>query len=218
MNDSRFNLKKLSQHYENTYQKHGFNSIGADWGDEKKHDLRLISMLNILNINNLSGTSMLDVGCGYGRLYSLIMTEFPKISIDYTGIDPCEKVIKFAQSSLGPSAKFICGDIQSFTNINKFDTIFCCGVFTKKANMNDSEMYELLSRLFSMANKAGSSNVCFNTMSPFCDREDHEIFYPKANNIITLINQYFGFKVCDFILTNSHLKYEMIWRFSIEKP
>lgn len=216
MNHSMFDLNKLSDHYSKSYKKYGFNSRGADWGDFEKHNLRITSMIELLGDDAFKNRSVLDVGCGYGSLYSAIKNYYPAINLRYVGIDPCAEVINYAKSTSDSTAEFICTDIQSFSTSISFDTVFCCGIFTKKAIMSDDEMYELLIRFFDLLKKLNPSSVCFNTMSAFCNRFDDDIFYPNYERIMGMISSCFGYRVSDFVLSNSHLRYEMIWKFSID--
>lgn len=216
MNHSSFDLSKLSTHYSQTYELHGFNSRGADWGDTEKHHLRILSMIDLLGYNAFENKSILDVGCGYGSFFSILKSHYPGIEFSYVGIDPCEEAIDFAIKNTGFNAQFFCSDIQSFSSVISFDTVFCCGIFTKKATMSDNEMYELLARFFALLGRINPQNVSFNTMSAFCDCHDDDIFYPKYEKIVGMISSLFGYRVSDFLLSNRHLKYEMIWRFSIE--
>lgn len=217
MNDSIHDLNKLSKHYSQTYNKYGFNSKGADWGDLEKHNLRISSMIDLLGNSAFEDSSILDIGCGYGSLYSAIKNQKPTINFKYVGIDPCAEVIDFAKSNTDSAAQYFCSDIQSFSPLISFDTVFCCGIFTKKASMTDDEMYELLHKFFALLKKLNPSSICFNTMSAFCDHFDDEIFYPKFEKIMDMISSCFGYRVSDFLLSNSHLRYEMIWKFSLAK-
>jgi SAM-dependent methyltransferase len=215
MNNLTNGLRRLSDHYSATYKKHGCNSNGADWGDEAKHVLRLRSMLTAVGLELLQNGSVLDVGCGYGQLYSELQDLVPNTLINYTGLDPCKDVIRHAQSVAGKNSQFICGDIQSFDCRQFYDTVFCCGVFTKKVSLSDSEMYYLMELFFLLARSARASHICFNTMSAFCNLHAIDLFYPDIGKISAMISRIYGYGITDFCLTNSHLKYELIWRFSV---
>jgi SAM-dependent methyltransferase len=215
-NDSNSMFEELTQHYKDRYQEYGFNSQGADWGNQNKHETRLFAMIDTLGNSALQGKRILDVGCGYGILYYFLQEHYHELEYDYTGIDPCSKAIEYARSVGNNKANYIVGDIQTFAPTADYDTIFCCGIFTKRVTLSEEAMYTLLSYLFRLATRAGVANICFNTMSPFCDLRDETLFYPNFADIISLIKESYGYKVHNFKLTNSHLRYEAIWRFSID--
>ena len=90
--------KQLSDFYTESYRVHGFNSIGASWGDQVKHTIRLRAMLNTVGLPYLQDGSILDVGCGYGQLYEELYFLNPRTKLEYTGFDPCKSAITYAQS------------------------------------------------------------------------------------------------------------------------
>ena len=69
------------------------------------------------------GDSVLDAGCGYGRLVDLL----PR-NISYKGIDQCERFISLAKRDY-PEHSFEVGSLQSlsFSN-NEFDWCVCVSI------------------------------------------------------------------------------------------
>lgn len=68
------------------------------------------------------GDTILDIGCGNGRLLTGI-----KEQVNYIGIDFSKTLLKNAEK-LHPGKKFIYGDItkeKTWKNLGKFDAIFC---------------------------------------------------------------------------------------------
>ena len=177
----------------------------------------MLAMINILGLDAFDGKKILDVGCGYAHLASLLSSKLSQLSFSYTGFDPCSDAIEYGQLNAPPGSQLFCSDIQSFIPSEEYNTIFCCGVFTKKATMNDAEMYELLNHFFSLVSKSHAKYVCFNIMSPFCDQRNVDLFYPSYEKIFDLASAIFGYKITDFTLNNAHLRYEMICRFSLDK-
>lgn len=74
-----------------------------------------------------NGDSVLDVGCGNGRLVSALRGR----EINYLGIDSSEKLVNLAEENFKSlNYKFQVGDILELDNIieGKFDRIFCIAV------------------------------------------------------------------------------------------
>ncbi len=204
----------LIQHYEATYERFGFNSKGADWLDEEKHVARLDSMLQVIGDERIRGSTFVDVGCGYGRLVDLLQKKQLFDIQQYRGFDPSVKAIEFARSKY-PKANFFVADIMNSLELKEADLVFCCGIFTKRASVSENEMYELLEYLFMLCREANVSTLCFNTMSPFCDFQAEDLFYPNISRVYQMINAYFGYQVSNFVASNSHLRYEFIIKFDI---
>ena len=51
--------------------------------------------------------------------------------------------------------------------------------------MVDSDMYLLIDMFLTLAASVRASHICFNTMSPFCDLHDDDLFYPDLSMIYT---------------------------------
>jgi SAM-dependent methyltransferase len=82
-----------------------------DWGYEYLYYMYYISK----RINELNPSNMLDVGCGDGRLYTLINN-----NIKYTGIDLSSSAINLA-NSMNPNGKFLNIDVENISS--KYDLI-----------------------------------------------------------------------------------------------
>jgi 2-polyprenyl-3-methyl-5-hydroxy-6-metoxy-1,4-benzoquinol methylase len=72
------------------------------------------------------GGKVLDIGCGNGRLYEV----FKGMSIDYTGIDNSEEMIKIAKEKWGEDEKrrFQVGDLLDLPTDKRYNAIFMIAV------------------------------------------------------------------------------------------
>lgn len=72
------------------------------------------------------GDTILDLGCGNGRLFEL----FNDKKVSYVGVDNCEELIKIAKEKYqSTSATFLVGDAVDLPFENeKFDAIFCIAI------------------------------------------------------------------------------------------
>lgn len=77
-----------------------------DWGHEYLSYLTYVEDL----LSGLEWESLLDVGCGDGRLVSLLTERFPERSV--TGLDYSPRAIRLAQA-MSPDCKFVVGDITA---------------------------------------------------------------------------------------------------------
>lgn len=64
----------------------------------------------------LKGKTVLDLGCGMGRFFSVFD------GYDYTGLDISIPAIKFCKSHY--KGKFICADLVKFDTKKKYDNVF----------------------------------------------------------------------------------------------
>jgi len=97
-----------------------FNEIADEFSVSRKD---LWPELKELGKYVVSGESVLDLGCGNGRLYEL----FSGKNINYTGIDYSENLIRIAKGKYGD--KFVQGDILNLPfSEQKFDSVWAIAV------------------------------------------------------------------------------------------
>lgn len=69
--------------------------------------------------------TVLDVGCGFGRIGQLLTELRP--DVDYTGIDISEEQLTAARRRLGPKARLVTGDIRALPT-RKYDLVLAIEV------------------------------------------------------------------------------------------
>lgn len=120
--DTRFDLQSAQYSFPYHWlpfvdKKQGF-ALGQSlaWGLDYLTYMDFISTL----IENQKPSSLLDVGCGDGRLLSFICGKNEELKNTYTGIDLCEKAILFAKL-LNNHESFFCKDVADMEG--KFEAI-----------------------------------------------------------------------------------------------
>lgn len=102
--------------------KNTYNSIGSEFSASRNY---IWPDLKPFLVNIKSGSSILDVGCGNGRL----LLGLPK-TVTYTGLDISSQLLKEAKAA-HPDHIFIESDItkgESWDSLPQFDYIFCIAV------------------------------------------------------------------------------------------
>lgn len=99
-----------------------YNAIAKQFSDTREYlwdDLKLLSKYVI------NGDSVLDVGCGNGRLLQL----FNDTHITYTGLDQSEGLISVAKKKF-PDASFVVGNMTELPFPDEsFDAVYCIAAF-----------------------------------------------------------------------------------------
>lgn len=96
----------------------------------KKHRADGILILEKLHSLKLKNPKILELGCGGGRLTTLLNKSY-KSDFSYTGVDISKKLLQYAKED-NSNNEFICLDMLSFLQSCKqetFDSIIACASF-----------------------------------------------------------------------------------------
>jgi len=136
---------------------------------------RYETLLNIAG--DLSGKTILDFGCGKGDFYGFLKDR--GISVNYSGIDVNEDLIKLAGSKF-PEAEFIATDIEESGFDREFDLIFICGVFNLRIAGVEESMKDVLKILFKLCRET----LYVNLLTYYVPQRGVELFYVKPEEIL----------------------------------
>jgi SAM-dependent methyltransferase len=170
---------EIVQHYENCFEKYGDTHKGLDWPNEKDMFKRYDVMLDLIRWkeSSLSNISVMDFGCGTGKLLSYIseMTNFTDFS--YTGVDASMKFIIYCKEKF-PNNVFFHGDILK-TNFQmpSCDWIIANGVFTEKRTLTEKEMWKYFTKVISKLYNCCGKGIAFNVISDIVDWKREDLFH-----------------------------------------
>ena len=126
------NEKQLEQDNQYNYPYHYIPSIRKgfsqhiSWSWSKQYLSAVEFILNEIKSESISIESILDVGCGDGRITKELSSSFPNKKI--TGVDYSDKAINLAKA-LNPSGDYKCIDICTNNNLSHYDAITLIEVF-----------------------------------------------------------------------------------------
>ncbi len=120
----RENLIKIHRRLVAKHEEGSYRALG--WFAERNQEIRFEALCRI---GDLSGCSVLDLGCGYGHLKTYLDMRYS--GIRYTGIDLTDFYIEYAQKKFASdeNASFICGDFSRIA-LPKSDFVFGTGIFS----------------------------------------------------------------------------------------
>ncbi|HTY91114.1 MAG TPA: class I SAM-dependent methyltransferase [Methanocella sp.] len=104
----------------------------------------------LTSIGDLQGSSVLDVGCGFGDLYGYLAGR--GIKVDYTGVDINPDFISIAREAY-PDARFVVADFEDDDAGSEFNWAFAAGIFTLKISDNRRFIRDTLKKMFDVCNK-----------------------------------------------------------------
>jgi SAM-dependent methyltransferase len=138
--------KKLDEYYGEKLKTYGNDARSLGWtpGGRKARFGALAG------IGELTGSSVLDVGCGFGDFYGYLRER--GIQTDYTGIDINADFITIAMEKY-PEVRFEVADFEERGVNGTFDWAFAAGIFTIRLSDNETFVKNMLTRMFDCCRK-----------------------------------------------------------------
>lgn len=165
----------LTEHFGPLLHQHGNSFQSVNWGSQAAQKLRFKILLEPFQ-NEPEGSTLLDVGCGLGHLYSYIKEQ--NLSFEYHGIDAIEAMIDQAKEYHPQIAhSFEAAELGQIEK-NKYDIVIASGIFFLACDF--TRMKKEITRLFSMARRG----VAFNSLSSWAIEKEPNEFYADPAEVL----------------------------------
>ncbi len=166
--------KKIVEHYESCFDKHGDSHLGVDWPNEADLKTRFRVMMELIPSDEEA--SLLDFGCGTALLKDYII-EKNLNTIQYNGLDISQKFVDYSKQKF-PFDNFYCLDIlKQSDELPKFDYFVLNGVFTEKRELSFDEMFSYFKLMIKKVFDHAEKGIAFNVMSKNVDWERDDLFH-----------------------------------------
>lgn len=138
----------------------------------------------LLQIADLSGQSVLDVGSGLGDLFPLLIERKAR----YTGIELTSMLAKESEQKY-PGIQVIHGDFLTYHFTETFDYVLCSGAFNARHPNHEAHLVEAIRKMFHLANKGVAFNLPSSLYAssaseePFDKELGIEVAYVDPTNI-----------------------------------
>jgi ubiquinone/menaquinone biosynthesis C-methylase UbiE len=167
--------KKIISTYDELIKQYGHTPQALGWGFQKgKQSLRFQILCEI---GDLSNSSLLDIGCGFGDLYGYL--QYKKIPIKYHGVDLNNKMIQIGKD-LYPKIKFETRNILERKINRKFDWVFASGITTFGFD------YKLIKKMLTEMLQISKKGVAMNFVGGVLDFKEKGIFYTDPEKIYSI--------------------------------
>lgn len=160
-------LDKISAYYDGLVQRYGYSPRARDSSGELLLNTRYRVLSEALD---LSGTRVLEVGCGFGDLGMFIQARYKNVR--YVGIDISRSMVETGRM-IHPNLTLCHADLLSWEATGKFDVVLAQGIFYLMGEDAENKMNRLIDRMFALAEKA----VAFCTLSAWAKRREENEFY-----------------------------------------
>lgn len=159
--------------YSTRMSKHGRSMETLGWKNRESQNLRFQVLCDIAE---LSGTSICDVGCGFGDLLDYLRGRYREF--EYTGVDICADLLDEARR-IHSGTKFIHADILESSFDERFDFYLLSGALNYRIERNFDFTALMIEKMFRLANKG----VAVNFLTSYVDFENPLNFYHSPEDV-----------------------------------
>ena len=181
MLNNHFNHRKF---YQESIDKYSPDHIKAlHWNSKTSQEKRFFS---IQRIGDLSGKTILDVGCGTGDLIPFLVKQ-NIVPAGYLGMDLMPEFIQVAKKRY-PKISFICQDFFQTKIKTNFDFVVCNGALNVREKDNMKTLYDF----FLKALSESKTGVAITLLKECCHYiHDENLFYYEENKVEKFLQKNF---------------------------
>lgn len=184
----------IIENYRKLFLKYGSGPEVGQWSSEGQR----FRFEKLIQIGDLRGCRILDLGCGLGDFYPFVLERFD--NIDYTGIDIVPELVDYAVKKYS-NAKFLCQEILTFGIDEMFDYAFISGMFNNDVTNCTGFMKKIITMVFQHCTKG----VAFNYTSSYVNyihpgmayHDPRDIFDYCLKTLTRKVNLYHHYNRCD---------------------
>lgn len=202
---SEEDLTNTSLRYTNRYNEFGYDQKSVGWGKKGRQVERFKILSDILSANTQVPelVSILDVGAGFGDLYSYLGSVNWSIK-SYVGYEVVSSLAEEGLRQYGNNRNFslINKDFLADKRIEVFDFAFMSGCFNFKLVNGDN--YEYIKSVISKAYSKSSIGVAANFITDQVDYTEDYIFYASPKIVMDIAYSL----TKRFIIDHSYFPYE----------
>jgi SAM-dependent methyltransferase len=191
---------------ESDLKKYGDTFQGMGWTKKAEYaDLRYRIMVDMIKRSDAeSSVSLLDIGCGTGRLYQHILDQ-GITGILYAGLDLSADYLALARQKF-PKNSFYHEDLLNpSTVLPSYDYVVMNGVFTYKGDHSEQAMWDYTQRLLDAAWLLSKKGLAFNVMTKYLDWERDDLFHLSLERIAAFVADRFS---RSFVIRHDYGLYE----------
>ena len=182
--------RKIVEHYEQCFEKHGDSHLGVDWPNLTDANRRYRIMLEVapeLRKSKDAEVSILDFGCGCAHLLEYLRAnKFSRVK--YRGLDVSEEFVRVSNEKF-PEEDFICCDVLREPLAVDVDYVIMNGVFTEKLSLSFEEMFDYMRKVVIIAWGAARKGMAFNFMSKHVDWERDDLFHLSFDQLASFLSR-----------------------------
>jgi SAM-dependent methyltransferase len=194
------------ERYDRRLAEYGVTEKALGWGDKGRSRIRFEVLISHWM---LPGSSVLDVGCGFGDLLGYMRWKNVEPA-SYLGVDINPNLIAIARERY-PSGRFLVADIEDAGFNERHDFVLSSGVFNHRMDDNAAFIGSMLERFDALSTEGFAMNFLSNRVQFELENTYHadpcgilDLAYRYSNNVV-LRNDYMPFEFTVFVNKRSQI-------------
>lgn len=185
--------KKIYDYYQNLFEQYGFDPKSVGWGTKKGKQSPRFEIL--CQIGDLTNSSILDVGCGFGDLYGYLL--FRRMKVTYYGVDINPNLLKIGKK-IYPRISLEHRDFEKKKFYKKFDWVLASGITSHGSTY--SHLSKIMKEMYCICKKGFAMNFVSNNV----EYKTKNLFYSSPEKILAITKSISN----RFILRHDYMPFE----------
>jgi len=157
---------KAIAYFESLYKQYGVDEKSLGWSKNKQN----IRFEQVFKHIKESTISVLDVGCGFGDMYSYLEQSEKYVRLEYCGIDIMNSFLDVAKEKhSNNNTEFVCTGLLEYEPNRTWDWVVECGLFGLNVYGDEEKMYEYIEKSMQKAFLLADKGISFNFLSDKVD-------------------------------------------------
>lgn len=168
-------LAEVADYYSAKLAEHGETPRGVDWNGQESQELRFAQLVKV--IQQSTGFSLNDLGCGYGALLKYLNTGSQDFV--YCGCDVSGDMVRAAQTRYAnlSNASFVVASEPP----KMADYGVAGGILNVRLGRSDEEWREYLQATLDVLDRTSSRGFAFNCLTSYSDADKMRDYLYYAN-------------------------------------
>ncbi len=189
--------------YRAGYEAHGYSPRTLGW-DKGRQDIRFEVLLSFFEV---SGKSILDIGCGFGDINRTLFRHCGD-AYDYTGLDLVDELTDEGRRQYPQkNVRFLNADFLEYPFTETFDIVLASGIFNHKfaSGGNDAFVDSVIEKAWSLC----TGGIAFDFLSDKVDYRHEHTYHSSPERLlglayglsrnVALRNDYMPFEFCLYV-------------------
>jgi trans-aconitate methyltransferase len=168
---------EYQQYFSERFKEHGAD-VHTLWGSELSQRERFAVLCEV---GDLGGSSVLDVGCGFGDLLGFVNSRGIQLA-EYLGVDCVEDILAVARQRYR-QGRFENKDVAALPDGASFDYVFGSGIFFLEGEQWHAHIIGTIRQMYARARVA----VAVNFLSRFSTNRDAHSHYVDPGELLTAL-------------------------------